>query len=409
MLPLCPEAVKADPKKNPLTPFKLLFEKVKDHTGAGDIGGADHLKSLEATIKWLVASRNAVMGWRQSASMQDVINEIEDNVTRYYELLLLIEEDKIAFNEMVADMRKGQKIEYRAERHQKGKVEKPFLAAGCTVPVASSFTKVLKSDDQCIVPFNESLKVACSVKMQGDNADDVGKQLLAYTVKYEQLHKKSANLVAKLKGPAGMSCKSQVCAEPLTSGHSIFSSLGDAGIELLARPTLVAVKEHSYTWHPNAWPAVGVPCFVVCVAGKMVINVLDVDELVDKGCKALVSLTSMDMFKGSDTKPINSFPKTSLELDSGVAAFLPAGSVPMVTGVCNSESPSDVDQACNGSVVALVIPMLCGAEIMKKKTEESRFQIKQYIELGLKGPDCDKEPMLTVARLTKAWVETWSK
>ena len=46
---------------------------------------------------------------------------------------------------------------------------------------------------------------------------------------------------------------------------------------------------------------------------------------------------------------------------------------------------------------------------MKKKTEEARLQIKQYIELGLQGPGSDKEPMLTVARLTKAWIETWSK
>ena len=130
------------------------------------------------------------------------------------------------------------------------------------------------------------------------------------------------------------------------------------------------------------------------------------EDLVQAKLQALVNLDSLGMFKGRDPKPLSTFKKSEITISGGIAAFLPAGSVPVVSASPSVGTLTELEEETKGKSVALFIPLLYGGEALKEKSGDARLLMKQYLDMSLQAGQ--KEPFLTVARLLKKWAESWA-
>jgi hypothetical protein len=69
-------AVQAEKRKNPYMIFEALHQKVSDLECLGDLDVSGRLAAVKAPTKWLTDMSSKVMGWRQGASLTDIVAEV---------------------------------------------------------------------------------------------------------------------------------------------------------------------------------------------------------------------------------------------------------------------------------------------------------------------------------------------
>jgi hypothetical protein len=89
-----PAHAEADSKKNPALVFEAGFEKVKHLDGVGDLDVAGRLAGVRAPVKYLKDISLKVMGWRQSAALSEVIDEVAKHIKLFTAARDLIQQDQ---------------------------------------------------------------------------------------------------------------------------------------------------------------------------------------------------------------------------------------------------------------------------------------------------------------------------
>jgi hypothetical protein len=309
-----------------------------------------------------------------------------------------------ALDAMAKDSKKDARAHKRNTRYQENKGEKQFTDKKVPLPLAAQFAKMYLGEEPHTIPFDDTYNAVFSIDMS-DDKNALASQLSKYAATNDSvLCKKANNLIAKMKGSAAMTCKAGID----TSGFDFDKfGLSDKGRDLMSMPFLVALSSFEWTWHIRGWPLSGVACFVIVLKGRLLVNSIGITVLTNDGLKALVSLPELKSVKGPDCKAFDKLEKTVVEISAKSAAFLPAGSIPLVSAVPEAEVAEGA-KIEGDKAVALVIPLLHkDVALMKAMAGRSRFLLKQYIEQCFTEFGSDK-PFDKVSECVMDWVQKWA-